>query len=130
MRAWTLLLLLFAVAGCKDDVVQPPPPVRTGVLHVRLSTPNMDDGGVLFTVSGGAIDSVQERAFPLYSLRLSQDRWRLLVVGELATGIVADIWVPDVTRVDAYSATVEQVAARATYAQRTLDGYSVRVTAP
>jgi hypothetical protein len=119
LRVLGLALLLAALGTCEG----PPQP---GWLQVRLVSPNGDDGGVLFAVSGGPIDSVRS-SFPDFFSAQHGATWRMLVAGTPVSGVIAQIWVPDPSAAPVYTATVEQVAQAATYAQRSAGGYQLRV---
>jgi hypothetical protein len=114
------------VLNCGDSA-PPEPEVTPGWLKVRLTTPHAEDGGILFTASGGQIDSVRSSYTNAYVSPIGQNSWRVLVAGNLASGVVAEILVPDVANAADYSASIEQAAARATYVQRSLGGYSLVV---
>lgn len=94
-------------------------------MHVTLATPDSDDGAVLFTLSGGPVDSVEGVGYSVYSARIDDNTVRVIVTGTLASGPVARIHIPDHRRISSYSAIVNQVAARTTYQQRDPSGYSL-----
>ncbi|MDP9176638.1 MAG: hypothetical protein M3O61_03060 [Gemmatimonadota bacterium] len=48
----------------------------------------------------------------------------ILVRGNVASGVVARIRIPDRNQLTAYTVQVTQVAAKATYEQRSVSGYS------
>jgi hypothetical protein len=100
-----------------------------GWLEVRLVSPNTDDGGVLFTVSGGPIDSIRS-PFPDFYSQGAGDSWRVLVAGSPLANVIAEIWVPDIRVAASYGGTVEQAARVATYEQRPLVGYQVAISPP
>jgi hypothetical protein len=118
-RALGLALLVVALGTCEG----PTPP---GWLQVRLVSPNNDDGGVLFSVSGGPIDSVRS-SFPDFYSAQQGATWRVLVAGTPVTGVIAEIWVPDVGAVASYSGLIEQVARVSTYEQRPVSSYHVSI---
>ena len=129
MRARYLAGLVFAavaISGCGGGGDGGGP--EEGVLRLTLDTPNTGDGAILFRVTG-AVDSVQGGAmmqdgnyetFPTFT--------RIVVAGNLTDGPVAYLFVPDVGDISDYVVTVEQVAVKATHAQRSLTGYAVTVT--
>jgi len=96
-------------------------------LEITLASPAQDDGAILFTVTGGPIDSLQVAAtgYTLYSSRPDPNTLRGIITGDLAAGALARIYIADESRIPQYSATVDQVAARATYARRDPAGYSL-----
>jgi hypothetical protein len=101
-----------------------------GWVSLRLTTPNADDGGILFRVQGGPIDSVRS-ALPNLFVRAETDSQRVVMVAnDVASGdVVAEIYVPDTKSVTLYTAIPLQAAKRATFEQQVLTGYSVRVEA-
>ena len=122
------LFVLLAVCGCGGDGgVGPPVP---GPLNLRLTTPNGDDGAILFEIAGGQIDSIVRAGFRLVGSAPGTSPRRAIIHGNLAAGTVARIWVPDVNSAESYSATIRDVAARGTYALRDLQGYRIEVVKP
>jgi hypothetical protein len=124
MRIGRLLPLAAAAAlsllsSCSSE---PPGPIE-GTLNLTLGTPNPDDGAVLFTVSGGPVDSVEASGFAVYSARVDANTLRVIVAGELGSGRLARIHIPDSREIGRYSAAMVQVAARVSYQQRSPEGY-------
>lgn len=123
-------LLLLAAAGCSAD--GPTAPTR-GPLALSLTTPNRDDGALLLAIAGGPVDSVTAAApgAQVYGGAAGAPAagapLRVIVRGTLAPGLVARVWVPDVSAVGAYRVTVEQAAAHTSYFQRAVSGYAVTV---
>jgi hypothetical protein len=118
--------LLFAaglslLAGCNHE----PTDTDAGFLNVALTTPNNDDGAVLFTVSGGPVDSVEAAGYSVYSAQIDANTLRVIVTGALGSGSLARLHIPNNRQNSGYSATVNQVAARATYQPRDPTSYSV-----
>lgn len=136
-RKLLLLAVLAAAYACgKDGVIGPqaisPPgtePAVSGWLEIRLTSPNSDDGGIMFTVSGGPIDSLRSdhRSF---SAAADDATWRVLLTGRLSNGVIAGILVPDVGAAARYRPEIQQVAALESYAQRPLDGYRLQIVRP
>jgi hypothetical protein len=116
------LAVLAGLVGCSHDNLGP----TAGALTVTLASPNSDDGAVLFTISGGPVDSLTvpggER---IYTSRLDSKTLRVILIGHLPAGTVARMYLPDVRLASNYSATVNQAAARTSYAQRNPAAYSV-----
>ena len=122
-RRLPLLLLLAGLTTCSDGAE----PAGPGWLNVRVSSPHPDDGGVMFRVQGGPIDSVRA-AFPdAFTSRVSASEWRVIVIGNVASAVVARVWVPDLDAVAQYSAVLEQAASGTTYAQRPTADYTLTV---
>ena len=112
----------------------PPASVTPGRLIVSFMTPNTDDGAVLATLRGGVLDSITVAAGStsrVQTARPSATTVRLIILAApgqaVKAGELVSFWVPDVAQLARYSGSVEQVAARVTYAQRVLDGYSLRI---
>jgi hypothetical protein len=119
-----LLGSLSAVTGCSHDTNEP----TAGTLKANLASPNTDDGAVLFTVSGGSVDSVAASDHQVYSARLDANTLRVVVIGDVGSGTLATIYLGDIRLASSYSATVNQVAARVSYAQRDPASYSVSLS--
>lgn len=130
MRARRLALslaLALAVVRCGGDnggTANSPVP---GTLGLSLESPNNDDGAVLVTVTGGPIDGVVAAGYQTYSSQVDANTRRIVVVGNLVSGVLVRIQVPDLSRKASYIVTVQQVAERGTYALRSLPQYSVAV---
>jgi hypothetical protein len=119
-RWWRALTGLALLAGCSNNTGP-----TAGALDVSLSSPNTDDGAVLLTISGGPVDSVEAAGYTLYSAAAGANTLRLIAAGNIAAGTIARIHVPDVRLASRYVASIDQVAARLTYAQRDLAQYRV-----
>jgi hypothetical protein len=96
-------------------------------LDVSFTTTASDDGAVLFTVAGGPVDSVEAPGYRLYTAQINPTTLRVVVAGNLRAGTIARIHIADGRRLSQYSATVNQVAARGSYAQRDPVSYSLSV---
>ena len=112
---------------CKDSPSEGSVPVK-GWLAVELTTPNADDGGIMFIATGGAIDSVRSTFPNVLSRAESATSMRVVVGGNLSSGKIAEIWVPDTRKFEQYSATPVEVATRGTFAQRPVTGYTLKLT--
>lgn len=122
-RALVVALCAGVFVTCQDSSSPPPP----GWLDVRLITPNLDDGGVHFSISGARIDSIRT-TYPYFVAREAADaEWGVVVGGTLSGGVIARIWVPDTRQVDKYETQVLEVATRGTLAQRATTGYSIEI---
>ncbi len=125
-RSWLVVVVgaLGMLNGCSG---QPSAPVAA-TLHVSLSTPFSDDGALLFTVTGGRVDSVDAAGYTLYSSRTDPATLRVILTGDLSPGIVAHVHIPDERGASQYSATISQVAARETYIERDPASYRLELT--
>lgn len=129
-RALTLLAILaggLALTTCLDQSA--PPATAAGWLDVALETPNAGDGGIIFTVAGGPLDSLRTTYPVLYSEVGPDSSRRVLIIGALTSGVVAQIWVPDVRDVSAYTA-MPLAAAALTGGDRGPTGYRLTVETP
>jgi hypothetical protein len=106
-------------AGCSNNTG----PVA-GALTVNVSSPQHDDGAFMLNVYGGPVDSVESVGFAIYSIRAA-DSLKFIVTGNLGSGAVARIHIPDSRQASRYSAKVSQVAARTSYAPRDPASYSI-----
>ncbi|NIM52496.1 MAG: hypothetical protein GTN62_14290 [Gemmatimonadales bacterium] len=137
-KAVVVLAIVSLALSCGDKAPGPvePPPTPTepttdpGRVTVVLSTPNTNDGAVLFTLSGGVIDSLTPSSsrFTLFSVETDINTLRAIVAGDLADGAVAVFWMPDRRTIAAYSATVQQAAARSTYQQQDIGSYRLTIS--
>jgi hypothetical protein len=95
-----------------------------GVLEVVLTTPSSDDGAILFQVDG-TVDSMI--AAPGYSgfSNVSPGFTRAVVTGSVSGGIIARLYIPDVSAAGQYSATLLQAAARNSFALQPVTGYAL-----
>lgn len=115
------LLGVIVLAGCSHEPEGP----TAGTLSVSLTTPNRDDGAVLFTLSGGPVDSVEAVGYSVYSARIDPNTLRIIVTGDVVSGAIARIHIADNREASRYSASINQVAARSSYAQRDPATYSL-----
>jgi len=111
------------LAACSDGGTGP----SGGSLNVYLTTPNSDDGAVLFTITGAPVDSVVGVNDQLYSARSGPNTLQVIATGNLQNGAVARIYVADIRLTAKYSGAIQQVAARGVYVQRDVAPYSLRV---
>ncbi|HVQ47184.1 MAG TPA: hypothetical protein VMS62_10165 [Gemmatimonadales bacterium] len=125
LRGWLVVVVgaLGMLNGCSG---QPSAPVAA-TLQVSLSTPFNDDGAVLFTVTGGRVDSVDAAGYTLYTSRTDPATLQVILTGNLSPGIVAHVHIPDERGASQYSATISQVAARETYIERDPASYRLEL---
>ena len=114
------LMGLASLAGCSNNTGP-----TAGALNVSLTSPNTDDGAVLLTISGGPVDSVEAIGYTLYTAPAGPNTLRLIATGNVGSGTIARIHVPDARQASRYVTSIDQVAARSTYAQRDQAQYSV-----
>ena len=123
-RGGVVFALILAILACHDDdkTVAPTGP---GVLDVVLTTPNSDDGAVLLTVDG-AVDSVQGAPYVVFSTA-SGTGARIVVTGDVLSGVIARLYVPDISAADQYLPQLIEVAQRGTYALRPPTSYQLEL---
>jgi hypothetical protein len=125
MRARPVLIgLIFPLLAGASSACSGPAsgPVAT-TLGVGLESPYRDDGAVLFTVTGGRVDSVETPGYTLYTSRPDANTLQVIVTGNVSSGAIARLHLPDERLVSRYAATVNQAAARGSYTQRDPAGY-------
>jgi hypothetical protein len=122
--ALVLAAILTAACGGSDSTAAP----VAGTLQVTLTSPNTDDGAVMFQVTGD-VDSVTAPAgLTLYQSAPSANVIRAIVTGNIASGgTLLTLHVPNVGKASSYGAQVLQVSAAGTYAQRLVGGYTIQV---
>ena len=118
-----LAVALALACACSSETAAP----VAATLEVNFATSATDDGAVLFTVSGGPVDSVEAPGYRLYTTQTSPTTMRVVVAGDLRGGTIARIHIADGRRLSQYAATIDQVAARGSYAQRDPVSYSLMV---
>ncbi len=120
------LALILTMLACHDDdkTVEPTGP---GVLELVLTTPNTDDGAVLLTIDG-AVDSVQGTVYVTFATA-SPTGARIVVTGDIAGGVIARLYVPDVSASDQYLPQLVEVAQRGTFALRPPTSYQLELRA-
>lgn len=112
------------LGGCSPEPAAP----TVSTLNVNFVTPSSDDGAVLFTISGGPVESVAAAGYSVYSARIDPNTLRVIVTGDLGSGIIARIRVADDGQLSRYSATINQVAARGSYTQQDPAPYTLSLT--
>jgi len=94
----------------------PPPPAEPGAVNFHVVTAaDLEDGGLLLTVLGGAVDSVTGLAGYEVFQTLTTTGARAMVFGSIVDGPLIRVWVPDVSRAGLYSVRVDEGAIRGTY---------------
>jgi hypothetical protein len=128
-RGAALLAALVVVAGCGgDDGGGGPTGPVAGPLRVVITSPNTDDGAVMFQVTG-VVDSVAVPAgLTLYQSVPGPNVIRAIVVGNVSTGSnLLTLYVADVGKASLITPQLLQVAATGTYAQRSVGAYTLQV---
>ena len=117
------LVIITAITWLSGCAHEPSAPI-SAILEVHLATTAQDDGAVLFTISGGPVDSVDAPGYTRYTARVDENTTRVIVAGDLGPGVIARIHVGDDRSVSQYSATLNQVAARS-YVQHDVASYAL-----
>lgn len=128
-RSWGLgLLATLAIAGCGSDDGGPAAPVP-GPLRVVLTSPNTDDGAVMFQVTGVVDSVVAPAGLTIYQSAPGPNVLRVIATGNAITSgsSLLTMYVADVAKTSNYSLQLLQVAAKGSYAQRAVGGYSLQV---
>ncbi len=122
------LALLTACGATAPTAPTPAPPApQAGWLTIQLDTPNADDGAIQLAVYGPAAEEAEAVAAYNGMARVVGTTTYLVVTGSLGDGAVARIRVPDVSKATQYSATLQAVAVRGTYALRSTAGYQLAI---
>ena len=117
LRALMLSVLLFSCSSGTGPT--------SGILNVQLSSLRGDDGAVLFTITGGPVESVEGVSGIVHTAQIDANTLRVVITGNLGAGAIARVRIADLTQASRYSAAVNQVAARSTYVQRDPGQYSI-----
>lgn len=118
---------LAALPACGDENAPP----TSGTATVSFVTPNTDDGAVLVSLVGPGVRDAQAGSFAYkaYWRVVSANELRLIVVGNLANGVVATVTVDDLSKISQYHAAVLEVASRADVVRASTAGYNVTIRA-
>ena len=119
------------LASCEGKELPPgpaPPPSGPGFLQVLLETPRNNDGALLFTLSGGPLDSLRVSQATLLTAPSGANDQQVIVAGDVRAGVVLRFWVPERANVADYRAVLNQVATRGNYLQQSLTSYSLTIT--
>ena len=123
------LLAAAAVTACGGgDGGGPTKPVA-GELVVTLTSPNATDGALIVRVVG-PVTGVTPVGNYRVSLATEGNVTRAIVTGDIASGDLLRVKVPDIAQVGSYSANVEQAASRVDYALFSVSSYALALRAP
>ena len=126
MRGTALVAMLVGVAACGGDDGGSAP--VAGALRVVVTSPNTDDGAVMFQVTGVVDSVVVPAGLTLYQSVPGPNVIRAIVTGNISSGSnLLTLYVADVSKASTITTQVLQVAARTTYAQRPAGAYSLTV---
>jgi hypothetical protein len=122
-----IAILGFGAVACNPDGTAPTLPEKPTAALVSLVTPNADDGAVVVTLKGPDLSTITAASsgYVLYSRFASAQEARVIVVGNVAAGALVKLTFGAGHALSAYSATVEQVAARNDTLRASLVGYQL-----
>ncbi len=126
MRRLGLLIALVISAACGSKKPDPVGPV-SGDLTVSYVGPSQTDGAFLLLVTGSVTAVKSAGAYQVASAAAGPTATRVVVTGQLVTGDIIRLTVPDVNAASTYSARFEAVADRNTFALGDLSSYSATV---
>lgn len=141
LRGILIALTVIAVGiGCGGQATSPtppvpppppPPPPPPGSAVVSLVTPNADDGAIIVTLQGPAISTLQasNAAYIMYSRVASAQEARVMLIGDVSGGPLFTFRLGTGQALSAYTATVQQVAARSDALRSSTTGYHVTLAA-
>jgi hypothetical protein len=129
IRGTALVAALVVATGCggSDNGGGPTGPVA-GPLRVVLTSPNTDDGAVMFQVIGVVDSVVAPAGLTLYQSVPGPNVIRAIVTGNISSGSnLLTLYVADVAKASSITTQVLQVAAAGTYVQRASGAYSLQI---
>lgn len=125
MRFSAVVVVSVLAVGCSGEA---PTGSAGRSLVIRLETPHQDDGAVLFDVAGPAIDSITGDPARVFVHTTNQGA-TVIAAGSIQRGPLVRVWSRQADQPARFSATIRQVAARGSYAQRPIDAYRLTVSA-
>ncbi|MGE0439462.1 MAG: hypothetical protein AB7L66_11865 [Gemmatimonadales bacterium] len=112
-RAIGVAMVVGGLAGCgKPKVIEP----VAGDLTVSYTGPGQADGALLVRITGAVTSVSGTGGYQVSSAAAGTNSTRVLVVGSLTPGSIFRVRVPDVAEAATYSASLEAVADKNTYA--------------
>jgi hypothetical protein len=120
-------LALAVGLACGDDGPTEPVP---GTLVVSLTTPNSDDGAILFTISGGGVDdpAAVATSHRMFFRTTGTSTTTAVVVGNITSGPLLRFEVLDVGEASSFTGTITEVADRNNELRASLSGYSLAIS--
>lgn len=130
IAAATVALVVSAACGGDDDRTPMEVVAVPGTLVLSLTTPNSDDGAVMFSISGEGITGLtrESPSHVVYFRSAGTVSGNAVVAGDITAGALARFNVPDVAAVSSYSATITEVAARDNTLRGSVTGYSLSIS--
>ena len=115
-----------ALGACGKD--KGPAAPRAGELTLSLTTPFPDDGAILLAITGPEIGTVRATSSAIAThSRAVAGGVRVVVFGDIASGSLLRIAVPDASQSSKYSASVVEVSDRANAVRAVLTAYKTKV---
>ena len=118
-RPYLWLGAMLLLAACSNSTGP-----TAGILSLTVASPHKDDGGLMLTVYGGPVDSVEAPGYVIHAAHVA-DSVKMIVTGNLVSGVIVRVHIPDSRQASRYSARISQAAARQTYVQRDPASYTV-----
>jgi hypothetical protein len=126
LQALLTTAALALLAACSSEgatgVTAPPPGPTSGWLTVQFLSPRTDDGAVQLSITGPQLDSVTVVGYNGFAA-IEGSQADLVATGNISSGDIARILVPDISRISEYQVSVSAAAARDTYELQSLVGY-------
>jgi len=127
---WVVAVLLAALVtthGCGNETG----PTVSGEFDVSLVSPNTD-GALVLTVRGRLSEQPRGTAgvTTVYARPVSDSEWRVLVFGTISGGPLLRLTVPDVSAMEQYRVSVDEVAGLDNQLRPDLTSYAAGVGTP
>ena len=121
---WPIAVAALLATACSEDPIGDPSPPNA---LLRLTSPHIDDGAMLFTISGPPIDAISptSTALRMFLRRTSDSTLVGALVGPIGSGAVLTLH--RVSDPGAYVARVLEVADRRNVLRESLIGYALTV---
>lgn len=125
LRLSIVAAIVFVTAACTSDPTGEEQPATVALL--RLTSPHIDDGALLFTVTGPPIDSATtaNASLRLFTSRVSDTTLVGALVGPVGSGAVVTLH--GASQPARYVARLVEVADRRNFLRESLIGYALTV---
>ncbi len=131
LRTLALAVGVLAYTGCSDAAVDDTftPGPEPGTLAVTLSSPMTDDGGVTFQLTGEGITNLRPAHDGIEMFPLQEGGgWTVAALGVGLSGEIIRFDVADIHMVEAYRATLVEVADEGNDVRRDISGHRLAVS--
>ncbi len=124
IRTFVTVASLVGTLSCGGEETLPPVP---GSVAVNFSSPNGTDGAVLFTITGPGMGNLAPASSSnqLFTRLVAPQELRVIIVGNLGSGPLFTMDIPNTNDVSGFNATVLQVADRDDDLRESVAGYSI-----